>query len=82
MTCKGVTCIMKMEILNLGLLQRSFEAPFHILIRIPCNRVIEDIIIKIKREKRVVVVTTHDMAQAERLADFMVTMKEGKINEP
>jgi tungstate transport system ATP-binding protein len=46
------------------------------------TKIIEDIIIGIKREKRVVVVTTHDMAQAERLADFMVTMKEGKIVEP
>ncbi len=43
------------------------------------TKIIEDIIIRIKREKRVVVVTTHDMAQAERLADFMVIMKEGKI---
>jgi tungstate transport system ATP-binding protein len=46
------------------------------------TKIIEDIIIRIKREERAVVVTTHDMAQAERLADFMVTMKEGKINEP
>ena len=46
------------------------------------TKIIEDIIIRIKREKRLVVVTTHDMAQAERLADFMVTMKEGKIDGP
>jgi len=46
------------------------------------TKIIEDIIRSIKREKRIVVVTTHDMAQAERLADFMVTMKEGKIDEP
>lgn len=46
------------------------------------TKIIEDIIIRIKREERVVVVTTHDMSQAERLADFMVTIKEGKIEEP
>jgi tungstate transport system ATP-binding protein len=46
------------------------------------TKIIEDIIIRIKREQRVVVVTTHDMSQAERLADFMVTLKEGKIDEP
>jgi tungstate transport system ATP-binding protein len=46
------------------------------------TKIIEDIIIRIKREERIVVVTTHDMAQAKRLADFMVTMKEGEIDGP
>jgi tungstate transport system ATP-binding protein len=45
------------------------------------TEIIEDIIRGIKREKRIVVVTTHDMAQAERLADFMITMKDGQIDE-
>jgi tungstate transport system ATP-binding protein len=41
---------------------------------------IEDIILKMKRETQsTVIITTHDMKQAERLADTLLVMKDGKI---
>lgn len=41
--------------------------------------IIEDIIIRIKEKNRVVVVTTHDVSQAKRLADFTLIMQDGKV---
>ena len=42
--------------------------------------IIEDIIQRLKRNRKTsVVMTTHDHAQAARLADFLITMDEGKI---
>ena len=44
------------------------------------TEIIEDIILNMKREQRSIsVVTTHDPAQAKRLADKLLVMKEGKI---
>jgi tungstate transport system ATP-binding protein len=44
------------------------------------TEIIEDIILKVKKMgKSIVVITTHDMAQAERLADWLLLMKDGKI---
>jgi tungstate transport system ATP-binding protein len=44
------------------------------------TEVIEDIILRMKKMgKSIVVITTHDMAQAERLADWLLLMKDGKI---
>ena len=41
---------------------------------------IEQIILEMKRNTRTtVVITTHDHVQAERLADFLLVMKEGKV---
>ncbi len=42
---------------------------------------IEEIILKMKRESgSTVVITTHDMKQAEKLADRILILKEGKIS--
>ncbi len=42
--------------------------------------IIEHIISEMKQNaKAIVVITTHDRAQAERLADFLLVMKEGNI---
>jgi tungstate transport system ATP-binding protein len=42
--------------------------------------IIENIILNMKRQnKSTIVITTHDMAQAERLSDIMLIMSEGKI---
>ncbi len=44
--------------------------------------IIEDIIIEMKKgSKAIVVITTHDRAQAERLADRLLVMNEGMIAE-
>jgi tungstate transport system ATP-binding protein len=44
------------------------------------TEIIEDIILNMKREqKSIAVVTTHDAAQAKRLADRLLAMQEGKI---
>ena len=44
------------------------------------SKIIEDIILKMKKiGKSIVVITTHDMAQAERLADWLLLLKAGKI---
>ncbi len=44
------------------------------------TEIIEDIILRMKKMgKSIVVITTHDMAQAERLADWLLLMKDGKI---
>jgi tungstate transport system ATP-binding protein len=42
--------------------------------------IIENIILEMKKDARaIVVITTHDRAQAERVADSLLLMKEGKI---
>jgi tungstate transport system ATP-binding protein len=42
--------------------------------------IIEHIIAEMRQDaKTIVVITTHDRAQAERLADFLLVMKEGKV---
>lgn len=44
------------------------------------TEIIEDIILKMKKNaKSSVVITTHDREQAERLADFIMVMRDGKI---
>ena len=44
------------------------------------TEIIEDIILKMKKiGKSIVVITTHNMVQAERLADWLLLMKDGKI---
>lgn len=44
--------------------------------------IIEEILIKLKKsEKTIVIMTTHDMAQAERLADRLLVMQDGRISE-
>ena len=44
------------------------------------TEILEDIILRMKRMgKSIVVITTHDLAQAERLADWLLLMKDGKI---
>lgn len=41
---------------------------------------IEDIILKMKKKgDSIVIITTHDMSQAEKLADWLLLMKDGKI---
>lgn len=42
---------------------------------------IEDILLKMKKNERVIVVTTHDMAQAERLGGRLLIMQNGKLVE-
>jgi tungstate transport system ATP-binding protein len=45
------------------------------------TEIIEEIIQKLKKEGRsTIVITTHDTAQAERLADKLLFMKNGQIN--
>jgi len=44
--------------------------------------IVEDILLKLKKaEKTIVIMTTHDMAQAERLADRLLVMQDGRISE-
>jgi len=44
------------------------------------TQIIEDIILRMKKEHTsTVIITTHDRAQAERLADCLLIIKEGKI---
>ncbi len=44
------------------------------------TEIIEDIILKMKeRGKSIVVITTHDIAQANRLADWLLLLKDGKV---
>lgn len=44
------------------------------------TQIIEDIILKMKKEhSSTVIITTHDRVQAERLADYLLLIKEGKI---
>lgn len=46
------------------------------------TEIIEDIILKMKNDgKSTVVITTHDVAQAERLADKLLVLKNGKLAE-
>jgi len=46
------------------------------------SEIIEEIIQRMKKEERsTVIITTHDMTQAERLADVLMVMDEGKIKE-
>lgn len=43
---------------------------------------IEEIILKMKKDQgSIVIITTHDMAQAERLADRLLLIQNGKIAE-
>jgi tungstate transport system ATP-binding protein len=45
------------------------------------RQIIEDIILKMKRETQsTVVITTHDMKQAEKLADTILLLKDGNIS--
>ena len=42
--------------------------------------IVEDILLRLKGDKKtIVIMTTHDMAQAERLADTMLIMQNGKL---
>ncbi len=42
--------------------------------------IVEDILLRLKDDKKtIVIMTTHDMAQAERLADTMLIMQNGKL---
>jgi tungstate transport system ATP-binding protein len=42
--------------------------------------IVEDILLKLKKAKKtIIIMTTHDMAQAERLADTMLIMQNGKL---
>jgi tungstate transport system ATP-binding protein len=42
--------------------------------------IVEDILLKLKAKKKtIVIMTTHDMAQAERLADTMLIMQNGTL---
>jgi tungstate transport system ATP-binding protein len=44
------------------------------------TEILEDIIIRMKKmEKSIVVITTHDMNQSKRLADWLLFMKDGNI---
>jgi tungstate transport system ATP-binding protein len=46
------------------------------------TEIIEEIIFRMKKDQRsTVVITTHDMAQAERLADRLLIMQNGRIIE-
>lgn len=46
------------------------------------TKIIEDIILNMKNDgKSTVVITTHDMAQAERLADKLLVLQNGKLAE-
>jgi len=45
--------------------------------------VIEDIILRMKKKGgSIVIIATHDMSQAERLADRLLLMKDGRIVSP
>jgi tungstate transport system ATP-binding protein len=43
--------------------------------------IIEKIIRKMKTDRRLIIMTTHDMAQAKRLADRLLVVKDRKISE-
>jgi len=44
------------------------------------TQIIEDIILQMKdKHPSIVIITTHDKAQAERLADYLLLIREGKI---
>ena len=44
------------------------------------TKIVEDIILNMKKEGRSkIIIATHDMMQAERLADYMLIMDDGKI---
>jgi tungstate transport system ATP-binding protein len=44
------------------------------------TEIIENILLKMKQEqKSIVIITTHNMTQAERLADRLLMMKDGRI---
>lgn len=43
-------------------------------------KIIENIILNMKRNDTTIVITTHDMSQAERFADNLLIMSEGIIN--
>jgi tungstate transport system ATP-binding protein len=44
------------------------------------TEIIEDIVLRMKKmEKSTVVITTHDMSQAKRLADWLLLMKDGRF---
>lgn len=44
------------------------------------TEIIEDIILRMKKEKKsMVIIATHDVAQAERLADQLLLMQDGRI---
>jgi tungstate transport system ATP-binding protein len=46
------------------------------------TEIVEQIILKMKKEdKSMIIMTTHDAAQAERLADRMLLMQDGRITE-
>jgi tungstate transport system ATP-binding protein len=45
------------------------------------TEIIENIILNMRKDgKSIIVITTHDKLQAERLADNMLIMSEGRIN--
>jgi tungstate transport system ATP-binding protein len=42
--------------------------------------IVEDILLRLRRDKKtIIIMTTHDMAQAQRLADTMLIMQNGKL---
>ena len=45
------------------------------------TEIIEDIIRKIRKDSRAIVMTTHDLAQAKRLGDEVLCIKDGQITE-
>lgn len=46
------------------------------------TEIVEDILSRMKKDKRsIVIMTTHDIAQAERLADRILVMRDGKLSE-
>jgi tungstate transport system ATP-binding protein len=45
------------------------------------TEIIDDIIRKMKKEGRAIIMTTHDVAQAQRLADRLLVMNDGKLSE-
>jgi len=46
------------------------------------TEIVEDIILKMKKDRRsIVIMTTHDIAQAERLADRLLVMQDGQLSE-
>lgn len=43
------------------------------------TEIIEDIILKMRKEGKPIIITTHDKVQAERLADQLLIMQNGKL---
>lgn len=43
------------------------------------TEIIEDIILRLKKEGKSIIITTHDKSQAERLADRLLIMQNGKL---